>query len=82
MRDWGDRWVLGDGSLTATAAEDGAEHARTHSLTGTRPPAALALPGSDGIPRDAVAPDAGATVHAVEEARRLAAALAAGHVRP
>ncbi|MFF1417131.1 winged helix-turn-helix transcriptional regulator [Streptomyces sp. NPDC058280] len=60
MQEWGDRWVLGDGSVTA--AEDGAEHARMHSLTGTRLPADLELPGSDGIPRDVVAPDAAATV--------------------
>lgn len=62
MQDWGDRWVLGDGSLTATAAEDSAEHARVHSLTGTRLAAGLELPGSDGAPLDAVAPDAAATV--------------------
>ncbi|MFJ9031377.1 winged helix-turn-helix transcriptional regulator [Streptomyces sp. NPDC102274] len=62
MQDWGDRWVLGDGSVTATATEDGAEHARMHSLTGTRLPVDLELPGTDGISRDAVAPDAAATV--------------------
>ncbi|MFJ5220497.1 winged helix-turn-helix transcriptional regulator [Streptomyces sp. NPDC088354] len=62
MQDWGDRWVLGDGSLTATAAEDSAEHARVHSLTGTRLAEGLELPGSDGTPRDAVAPEAAATV--------------------
>ncbi|TKA01397.1 winged helix-turn-helix transcriptional regulator [Actinacidiphila oryziradicis] len=62
MQDWGDRWVLGDGSLTATATEDGAEHARVHALTGTRLPADLLLPGADGTIRDVVAPEADATV--------------------
>ncbi|QNP68603.1 winged helix-turn-helix transcriptional regulator [Streptomyces roseirectus] len=50
MQDWGDRWILGDGALTATAAQDGAEHARMHALPGTRLP--------DGLH----APDATATV--------------------
>ncbi|MEU6350356.1 winged helix-turn-helix transcriptional regulator [Streptomyces sp. NPDC047072] len=46
MQDWGDRWVLGDGGLTATAAEDGAEHARVHALVGSRLPEGLDLPGT------------------------------------
>jgi len=50
MQDWGDRWVLGDGTLTATADADGAEHARVHALAGTRLP--------DGL----LSPDAAATV--------------------
>ncbi|MET8976955.1 winged helix-turn-helix transcriptional regulator [Streptomyces sp. NPDC004539] len=50
MQDWGDRWVLGDGTLTATAEADGAEHTRVHALPGTRLP--------DGL----VPPDAAATV--------------------
>jgi len=50
MQDWGDRWILGDGTLTATADTDGAEHARVHALTGTRLP--------DGL----TSPDASATV--------------------
>jgi DNA-binding HxlR family transcriptional regulator/peroxiredoxin len=45
MQDWGDRWVLGDGTLTATADADGAEHARVHALPGTRLPDGLELPG-------------------------------------
>ncbi|MFH8616423.1 winged helix-turn-helix transcriptional regulator [Streptomyces sp. NPDC017979] len=48
MQDWGDRWVLGDGGLTATSAQDGAEHARVHALAGTRLPDGLALPGAQG----------------------------------
>ncbi|MEU3619920.1 winged helix-turn-helix transcriptional regulator [Streptomyces sp. NPDC006872] len=62
MQDWGDRWVLGDGSLTATAAEDGAEHARVHALAGTRLPDGLELPGTQGADLPLVAPDAAATV--------------------
>jgi DNA-binding HxlR family transcriptional regulator/peroxiredoxin len=49
MQDWGDRWMLGDGSLTATAGEDGAEHARVHALVGTRLPDGLELPGTQGV---------------------------------
>ncbi|GGN32040.1 hypothetical protein GCM10011578_070410 [Streptomyces fuscichromogenes] len=61
MQDWGDRWALGDGTLTATAAEDGAEHARVHALVGTRLPDALELPGTPGdVPL--TSPDATATV--------------------
>ncbi|WP_210590343.1 winged helix-turn-helix transcriptional regulator [Streptomyces sp. GESEQ-35] len=62
MQDWGDRWVLGDGSLTATAAEDGAEHARVHALVGTRIPDDLQLPGAQGADLPLVSPDAPATV--------------------
>lgn len=62
MQDWGDRWGLGDGSLTATAAEDSAEHARVHALPGTRLPDDLRLPGTQGTDLPVVAPDAAATV--------------------
>ncbi|MFE3827683.1 winged helix-turn-helix transcriptional regulator [Streptomyces sp. NPDC059092] len=64
MQDWGDRWVLGDGTTTATAAEDGAEHARVHALAlaGARLPAALELPSGGGAEHPVVAPDAAATV--------------------
>ncbi|MBO7937603.1 winged helix-turn-helix transcriptional regulator [Streptomyces antibioticus] len=62
MQDWGDRWVLGDGTLTATATEDGAEHARVHALTGTRLPAGLQLPGAQGADLPVASPDAAATV--------------------
>ncbi|NEA99090.1 winged helix-turn-helix transcriptional regulator [Streptomyces sp. SID13726] len=59
MQDWGDRWVLGDGGLTATADPDGAEHARVHTLVGSRVPGDLQLPGADG---PVVPPEAAATV--------------------
>ncbi|MFE5118229.1 winged helix-turn-helix transcriptional regulator [Streptomyces sp. NPDC056669] len=62
MQDWGDRWVLGDGSLTATAEGDSAEHARVHALVGTRLPDGLALPGTHGVELPLVSPDAAATV--------------------
>lgn len=62
MQDWGDRWVLGDGSLTATAEADGAEHARVHALAGTPVPDGLQLPGTQGGELPVVSPDAAATV--------------------
>ncbi|MFE2211119.1 winged helix-turn-helix transcriptional regulator [Streptomyces canus] len=62
MQDWGDRWLLGDGRLTATAVADGAEHARVHALTGTRLPEGLELPGTQGENLPVVSPDAPATV--------------------
>ncbi|MFI6702767.1 winged helix-turn-helix transcriptional regulator [Streptomyces sp. NPDC050509] len=62
MQDWGDRWVLGDGGITATAAQDGAEHARVHALAGTRLAAGLELPSGDGTDHPVVAPDAATTV--------------------
>ena len=62
LQDWGDRWLLGDGRLTATAAADGAEHARVHALTGTRLPEGLELPCTQGENLPVVSPDAHATV--------------------
>lgn len=37
LQDWGDRWVLGNGEVTATSAE-GADDVRLHALVGTRVP--------------------------------------------
>ncbi|WP_406464272.1 winged helix-turn-helix transcriptional regulator [Streptomyces sp. NBC_01622] len=62
MQDWGDRWMLGDGSLTATTAEDSAEHARVHALPGTRLPDDLRLPGIKDTNLPVVSPEATATV--------------------
>ncbi|MFD4560896.1 winged helix-turn-helix transcriptional regulator [Streptomyces sp. NPDC058469] len=62
MQDWGDRWVLGDGSLTATADTDSAEHTRVHALAGTRLPEDLQLPDTQGTDLPVVSPDAAATV--------------------
>jgi DNA-binding HxlR family transcriptional regulator/peroxiredoxin len=38
LQEWGDTWVLGDGTTTATAGADGAEAHRVAALTGTRVP--------------------------------------------
>jgi len=38
LQEWGDQWVLGDGSLTATAAPTSAEAHRVHGLVGHRIP--------------------------------------------
>ncbi|GIF64181.1 hypothetical protein Ais01nite_22160 [Asanoa ishikariensis] len=55
MQDWADRWLLGDGTLTATAPPAGAEHERVRSLLGTRVPP-LSLPSSAGPERDVLEP--------------------------
>ncbi len=62
MQDWADRWLLGDGSLSATAAVDSAEAVRTRSLPGGAVPADLTLVDSGGAARDPVAADAPVTV--------------------
>lgn len=62
MQDWADRWLLGDGTLTATAEDGSAEAARVRELVGTAVPPGLVLPGSDGAARDVVAAHADATV--------------------
>jgi DNA-binding HxlR family transcriptional regulator/peroxiredoxin len=50
LQDWGARHVLGDGTLSATAAPGSAEAQRVHALTGTRLPAIRlpADPAGDG----------------------------------
>jgi len=60
MQDWADRWLLGDGELTATADPGSAEAVRMRALPGTRIPTGLTLVGPDGA-RDPVA-DAPVTV--------------------
>jgi len=62
MQDWADRWLLGDGELTATAAPDGAEATRAHDLVGARVPDDVALAGPDGSTVDPIAAEAPATV--------------------
>ncbi|BCB77811.1 hypothetical protein GCM10022251_38650 [Phytohabitans flavus] len=62
MQDWADRWLLGDGTLSATAAADSAEALRTRSLPGGTVPAGLTLADSAGGWRDPVAADAAVTV--------------------
>ncbi|MFE0508940.1 winged helix-turn-helix transcriptional regulator [Streptomyces sp. NPDC058964] len=58
MQDWADRWLLGDGTLTASAGDDSAEARRMAALPGTRVPS-LTLPAHTGEDLD---PVAGATV--------------------
>jgi DNA-binding HxlR family transcriptional regulator/peroxiredoxin len=61
LQDWGDRWVLGDGELTAAARTRSAEARRMRALVGTRVPAPLRLPATDGEV-DVIDPNARATV--------------------
>ncbi|MEU8823355.1 winged helix-turn-helix transcriptional regulator [Streptomyces sp. NPDC048636] len=62
MQDWADRWLPGDGALTATAEDGSAETARVRELVGTAVPPGLALPGSDGAAHDVIAERSAATV--------------------
>jgi DNA-binding HxlR family transcriptional regulator/peroxiredoxin len=61
LQDWGDRWLLGDGSLTGTNTDDEPPAQRIHQLTGQRIPE-LALPSTSGTTTDVVDADARATV--------------------
>ncbi|MEU3652456.1 winged helix-turn-helix transcriptional regulator [Streptomyces sp. NPDC032161] len=54
LQDWGDTWVMGEGDVMATAAENSKEAARVHALVGTRLPE-LRLLDHDGEWRDPVA---------------------------
>ncbi|MFJ6539652.1 winged helix-turn-helix transcriptional regulator [Streptomyces sp. NPDC091385] len=62
LQDWADRWLLGDGTLTGQAPDDGAEARRVAALVGARVPAGVRLPGTDGAVHDPVSPTARATV--------------------
>lgn len=53
LQEWGDTWVLGDGTTTATASPESAEARRVHDLVGVRIPE-LTLPGEHG-PVDPIA---------------------------
>ncbi|TDD28379.1 redoxin domain-containing protein [Kribbella turkmenica] len=61
LQDWGDRWLLGDGSLTGTNREDEPPARRIHQLTGRRVPE-VALPSTAGTTLDVVDADARATI--------------------
>ncbi|TCC51409.1 redoxin domain-containing protein [Kribbella capetownensis] len=61
LQDWGDRWLLGDGSLTGTNDADEPPAHRIHELIGRRVPA-IALPSVAGTTVDVVDADARATV--------------------
>jgi DNA-binding HxlR family transcriptional regulator/peroxiredoxin len=60
MQDWADRWLLGDGALSATTTSESADAARMASLVGSVVPR-VELPGADGVARDVVG-SASATV--------------------
>lgn len=53
LQDWGTRFVMGDGSVTATSAATSLEARRVQRLVGTRIPP-LHLPGSDESDHDPV----------------------------
>ncbi|MFJ8627004.1 winged helix-turn-helix transcriptional regulator [Kitasatospora sp. NPDC093550] len=61
LQDWGDRYVLGDGTLSATSAADSAESRRVTALIGHRLPA-LDLATASGGRTDPVAADRAWTV--------------------
>ncbi|MEV0830382.1 winged helix-turn-helix transcriptional regulator [Nonomuraea rubra] len=61
LQDWADRFVLGDGTLTAEAAPGSAGSERLHALAGTSVPP-LFLPSTAGGEQDVVAGDAPVTV--------------------
>jgi peroxiredoxin len=57
LQDWGTRFVMGDGSITATSAATSLEARRVQRLVGTRVPQ-LRLPASDESEQDPVTHDA------------------------
>ncbi|MEU9046864.1 MULTISPECIES: winged helix-turn-helix transcriptional regulator [unclassified Kitasatospora] len=61
LQDWGGRYVLGDGSLSATSTPDSAETRRAHALTGHRLPP-LELTSAAGHRTDPVAAGSAWTV--------------------
>ncbi|TDX03342.1 winged helix-turn-helix transcriptional regulator [Kribbella sp. VKM Ac-2566] len=61
LQDWGDRWLLGDGSLTGTNTADEPPAQRLQELVGQRVPY-VALPSIAGTTVDVVDADARATV--------------------
>ncbi|MFD6491794.1 winged helix-turn-helix transcriptional regulator [Streptomyces sp. NPDC059944] len=62
MQEWGDRWVLGDGTPTVTATVGSPEHERVQALAGTRLSAGLELPDAHGTTRPVISADAATTV--------------------
>ncbi|MFF3322964.1 winged helix-turn-helix transcriptional regulator [Streptomyces sp. NPDC002889] len=61
LQDWADRWLLGDGTLTASADEHSAEAVRMAGLPGTRLPG-ITLPAHTGGDLDPLDADSVATV--------------------
>lgn len=72
LQDWGDRWVLGDGAVTAATEPDSADADRVHALVGARVPD-LRLPATVGD---------GAVVSAADQATVLFAYPATGAPSP
>jgi DNA-binding HxlR family transcriptional regulator/peroxiredoxin len=62
MQDWADRWLLGDGTLSATAEPDSAEAARVRALPGTSIPATVTVAGTGGVAVDPIDAAAAMTV--------------------
>ncbi|AUG78425.1 HxlR family transcriptional regulator [Kitasatospora sp. MMS16-BH015] len=56
LQDWGSRYVLGDGSLSATSEADSAETRRVHGLVGSRVPEALLPAATAAGPAGALDP--------------------------
>jgi DNA-binding HxlR family transcriptional regulator/peroxiredoxin len=56
MQDWADRWLLGDGTLTATGTggEEDLEAARARALPGERVPDEIRLPSTSGDQADVI----------------------------
>ncbi|GAA1579484.1 winged helix-turn-helix transcriptional regulator [Kribbella karoonensis] len=61
LQDWGDRWLLGDGSLTGTNDADEPPAQRLHELVGQQIPR-IALPSTAGRTVDILDVDSRATV--------------------
>lgn len=61
LQDWGDRWLLGDGSLTGTNDADEPPAHRIHELVGRTVPH-ISLPSISGTALDVVDPNSRATV--------------------
>ncbi|MEU8256862.1 winged helix-turn-helix transcriptional regulator [Micromonospora inaquosa] len=57
LQDWGTRYLMGDGDVTATADAGSAEARRAHELVGRRLPEVV-LPAADGQPVAVAATDA------------------------
>ncbi|MBG0564169.1 winged helix-turn-helix transcriptional regulator [Actinoplanes aureus] len=56
LQEWGDRHLIGDGTLTATAQAGSAEARRVHALVGRRVPE-IVLTRHDGEPEPVATPD-------------------------